>query len=193
MHDGILKFTAQMYPLDAYEERTVQLQVRKLKRWKTIAEAPIVNPGWTATFRVTDWDQSKTARYRVAYRDTAFYEGTIQKDPVDQETITVAAFTGNSIYKKHGGTIPKTDIVENLKKIKPDLLFFSGDQVYDHKRHYDYWITFGEDFGDIIRDTPTICIPDDHDVGHANLWGAGGKASKVPQGMTAAISCPQNT
>ena len=50
--------------------------------------------------------------------------------------IVVAAFTGNSIYPGHGGDIPKSDIVENLKRLQPDLLFFSGDQVYDHNQHY---------------------------------------------------------
>ena len=28
-----------------------------------------------------------------------------------------------------------------------------------------------------MKDRPTICIPDDHNVGHGNLWGAGGKQS----------------
>jgi len=94
----------------------------------------------------------------------------------------VAAFTGNSIYPGHGGDIPRTDIVENLKRIQPDLLFFSGDQVYDHNRHYAYWLKFGRDFGEIIRITPTVTIPDDHDVGHPNLWGAAGKKGERPTG-----------
>jgi len=29
-----------------------------------------------------------------------------------------------------------------------------------------------------MKDRPTICIPDDHDVGHANLWGESGIASR---------------
>ncbi len=29
-------------------------------------------------------------------------------------------------------------------------------------------------FRDIMRDRPTITIPDDHDIGQANLWGEGG-------------------
>ncbi len=31
-----------------------------------------------------------------------------------------------------------------------------------------------------MRDRPTICIPDDHDVGHGNLWGENGKRSTIP-------------
>ena len=42
------------------------------------------------------------------------------------------------------------------------------------------WLLFGRQFGDIIRDRPTICIPDDHDVGQGNLWGEGGKQALLP-------------
>ncbi|MEM6674441.1 MAG: hypothetical protein AAF726_16465, partial [Planctomycetota bacterium] len=43
--------------------------------------------------------------------------------------------------------------------------------------HYAAWLKFGRDFGDIIRDRPTLCLPDDHDVGQPNLWGESGKVS----------------
>ena len=38
---------------------------------------------------------------------------------------------------------------------------------------------FGRDFGDIIKDIPTISIPDDHDAGQPNMWGASGKVSNL--------------
>lgn len=57
---------------------------------------------------------------------------------IDKDIIIVAAFTGNSIYPRHGG--------------------------------------------DIIRNIPTVTIPDDHDVGQSNLWGAGGKISNTQAG-----------
>jgi hypothetical protein len=133
---------------------------------------------------------TKDVEYRVAHGRDAYYTGIIRKDPVDKNIIVVAAFTGNSIYTPHGGDIPKVDIVENLKKIKPDLLFFSGDQVYDHNRHYAYWLKFGRDFGDIIRITPTVTIPDDHDVGQANLWGHGGRLSHTRAGHDGGYAAP---
>jgi len=77
---------------------------------------------------------------------------------------------------------PRQDIVDNLKVQDPDLLFFAGDQNYDHRRHYAAWLLFGRQFGDIIRDRPTVTIPEDHDVGHGNLWGAGGRKSTAPAG-----------
>lgn len=182
VHNNVLKMTAQLYPLDEQDARVLRLAIDDGGAWKEIAQAEVIEPGFTATFRVEPWDSTREARYRVSHGESAHYEGTIRRDPVDKDVITVAAFTGNSIHPGHGGDIPKSDIVENMKRIKPDLLFFSGDQVYDHTRHYAAWLRFGRDFGDVIRDVPTVTIPDDHDVGHPNLWGAGGKQSMVPQG-----------
>jgi hypothetical protein len=34
---------------------------------------------------------------------------------------------------------------------------------------------FGWTFGNVMRDRPTVCTPDDHDVFHGNLWGEAGK------------------
>lgn len=182
VHNNTLKLTAQLYPLDDTDPRTVRLEVNRGGHWEQVATTEVVTPGWTAPFRVENWDMSQEVPYRVRHGESAVYEGLIRRDPLEKPEIVVAAFTGNSIYPGHGGDIPRTDIVENLKKHKPDLLFFSGDQVYDHNRHYAYWLKFGRDFGEAIRNTPTITIPDDHDVGHPNLWGAGGKQSFVAQG-----------
>ena len=182
VNNNVLKLTAQFYPLQEGESRKARLEIKDGRNWKQVAETGIIEKGWTAPFRVEGWDSTQTVDYRVAHGENAYYTGTIKKDPIKKNTIVVAAFTGNSIYPGHGGDIPRTDIVENLKKIKPDLLFFSGDQVYDHNRHYPYWLKFGREFGDIIRVTPTITIPDDHDVGQANIWGAGGKKSNTGAG-----------
>jgi len=102
--------------------------------------------------------------------------------PRDKDNTTVVAFTGNSIRPGHGGDESRQDLVDNIKRINPDLLFFSGDQVYDHMGHLNAWLRFGEDFGGVIANIPTVSIPDDHDVGQANLWGANGKRSGFSHG-----------
>ncbi|MHC4583418.1 MAG: hypothetical protein ACYS3N_02760 [Planctomycetota bacterium] len=190
VHNNIMKITAQLYPLREGEDRTVRLEIKQNRNWKQIAKSQVVERGWTAVFRVEDWNTTKDFEYRVVHGKNAYYTGIIRKDPVKKNTIVVAAFTGNSINPRHGGDISKTDIVKNLKKIKPDLLFFSGDQVYDHNRHYAAWLKFGRDFGDIIRITPTVTIPDDHDVGQANLWGAGGRLSHTRAGHDGGYAAP---
>ena len=73
----------------------------------------------------------------------------------------------------------RKEIVDNLRRHDPDLLFFGGDQHYRHTEHTTGWIEFGLQYRDIIRDRPTVCIPDDHDVGHGNVWGESGKRSRI--------------
>jgi len=182
VHERTLNLTAQLYPLQPDESRTVRLELEKNGRWQQVAESRAIEPGWTVPFRVQDWDPTRSIRYRVLHGPRASFEGTIRKDPVHKDEIVVAAFTGNSIYPDGGGDISRIDLVNNVKQIDPDLLFFSGDQVYDHKNHLGYWLKFGRDFGDVIRDRPTITIPDDHDVGQGNLWGAGGKQAYEEDG-----------
>lgn len=182
VNNKVLKLSAQLYPLKDSQTRQVYLQIMQNGKWTEIAQTEVVTPGWVAPFRVVNWDMSRTVRYRVAHGSKAFYTGTIQKDPKAKDVIVVAGFTGNSVARSHGGDLPKSDIVENIKKIKPDLLFFSGDQVYNHSQHLRFWLQFGRDFGDIIRDIPTVTIPDDHDAGQANLWGAGGKQCSTQAG-----------
>ncbi|MHC4636012.1 MAG: metallophosphoesterase family protein [Planctomycetota bacterium] len=190
VHNNTLKLSAQLYPLEDNENRTVRLQIKQAGKWEQIAQTEVIENGWLALFRVDNWNSSQDTEYRVAHGDKALYSGMIPKNPINKETIVVAAFTGNSIFPRHGGDIPRADIVENIKKLKPDLLFFSGDQVYNHHRHYEYWLRFGKDFGEITRNIPTVTIPDDHDVGQSNLWGASGKLSKTRQGDDGGYAAP---
>ncbi|MBK71907.1 MAG: hypothetical protein CMO76_00535 [Verrucomicrobiales bacterium] len=177
--DNTLKLTAQLYPLAEGAPLKACLEIEDNGLWKEVASTEIIKEGWTAPFRVEKWDDSKTVSYRVIHGKKATYEGTIRKNPTDKEEIVVAAFTGNSIHPGHGGDISRQDIIDNVKKVDADILFFSGDQVYDHHRHLAAWLKFGRDFGEIIKDRPTICLPDDHDAGQPNLWGESGKISTL--------------
>lgn len=181
VHDHTLKMTAQLYPLADGVDRTVKLQVLQDGRWKDIAATVVSEESygfpqadvkrWTAHFRVDRWDTSKDWKYKVvAAGGVANYPGTIRRDPVDKEVVVVAAFTGNSKFDRR----LKPDIIRNIKAQDPDMLFFSGDQSYDHKLHYHAWLLFGMQFGEITRDRPSVCIPDDHDIGQANVWGENG-------------------
>ncbi|MEE2825584.1 MAG: metallophosphoesterase family protein [Planctomycetota bacterium] len=190
VHDNTLKLTAQLYPLAEGDSQEVRLELEKDGKWVEVATTKVVQPGWTAPFRVENWDDTQTVKYRVAHGTEARYEGMIRKNPVDQDEIVVAAFTGNSIQPSHGGDISREDIIENVKKIDADLLFFSGDQVYNHTKHYAAWLKFGREFGEIIKDRPTICLPDDHDVGQPNLWGESGKVSTLAGASDGGYSRP---
>jgi len=170
---GVMKLTAQLYPLKPGESREARLELQREGTWVEAAKVPVLFPGWSAHFRVEKWDATKDVPYRVRHGDQASFEGVIRRDPVDQEEIVVANMSCNS--SRTTGLRP--EIIDNLKAQNPDLLFFGGDQTYRHTEHTAGWIEFGLQFRELMRDRPTIAIPDDHDVGHPNLWGENGKRS----------------
>ena len=183
---GTLKLSAQLYPLREGEERHVQLHVKEGDRWKPIATADVNPEGWLATFRIEGWDHTRDYPYRVTHAHRASFEGLVRKDPIDKDEIVVAAFTGNSNSDRG----PREDIVRNVRAQDADLLFFSGDQSYDHRHHTAAWLLFGRQFGEIIKDRPTVTIPDDHDVGQGNLWGEGGQVSHLQGGADGGYTMP---
>jgi hypothetical protein len=162
------------------------LEIEEDGRWREIARSEVDPVGWLATFRLEGWNQSKNTCYRVSHSGGSSFEGTIRRDPIDKDEIVVAAFTGNSNSDRG----MRSDIVRNIQAQDPDLLFFSGDQSYDHLDHTAAWLLFGRQFGEIIKDRPTITVPDDHDVGQGNLWGEGGKVSHHPGGADGGYIMP---
>ncbi len=173
-HDhGVLKLTAQLYPLKPDEPREVRLEFQRDGQWAEAARAAVIYPGWSAHFRSENWDDTRDVPYRVRHGESALFEGLIRRDPQGKPVIVVANMSCNS--SRTTGLRP--EIIDHLKAQDPDLLFFAGDQTYRHTEHTAGWIEFGLQFRDIIRDRPTITIPDDHDVGHPNLWGENGKRS----------------
>ena len=172
---GVLKLTAQLYPLKPDESREVRLEFQRDGRWVEAAKTQIVYPGWSAHFRIDNWDNTANVAYRVLHGDQAQFTGTIRRDPLDKDVIVIANMSCNS--SRTTGLRP--EILENLKAQDPDLLFFAGDQTYRHTEHTAGWIEFGLQFREVMRDRPTITIPDDHDVGHPNLWGENGVRSTL--------------
>ncbi|MEO1585076.1 MAG: hypothetical protein AAFR96_10980 [Planctomycetota bacterium] len=188
-HNGTLKLTAQLYPLADDIGRDAHLQVERAGEWHTIARTTIDDSAyggplgdlgrWTAHFRVDEWDPPRDHAFRVVAADgCASYEGTIRRDPVDKAEIVVAVLSCNSNEDRG----PREDVVRGVESHDPDLLFFAGDQVYDHRHHLQSWLAFGRQFGELTRHRPTVTIPDDHDVGQGNLWGEGGVRSHRPGG-----------
>jgi hypothetical protein len=204
---GTLKLTAQMPPVGGQDGKIVRLLVEKDSGWSEVGEAAIDPEARTAAFRVQKWDGAKETPYRILYELAAAegeprtyeFAGTIRKEPWDKKEIVLAAFTGNNDLG-----FPHAELTKNVAAQNPDLLFFSGDQIYESVGGYgiqtepveaailDYlrkWYLYGWAFRDLLKDRPTIAIPDDHDVYHGNLWGAGGKAT--PPGLTGAVAQDQ--
>ena len=186
-HDhGVLKMSAQLYPLKPDEARDVRLELKTDGQWRQVATAPVVYPGWSAHFRIEPWDSSRDVPYRVRHGAEAVFEGLIRKDPIDKDTIVVASLSCNSNADRG----EREEIVEKLKRQNPDLLFFAGDQSYDHKEHTAAWLLWGHHFREIIKDRPVVTIPDDHDVGQGNVWGEGGIVADGTDGASGGYFYP---
>lgn len=178
LSNNILKLTAQLFPLYPNESRELILEVYRNNIWEEIEKKKINEIGWAATFKVHNWNDTEDTKYRLKHGKNAEFNGLIRKNPVDKNTIKLAAFSCNS-NKDRGG---RENYVNNINHIDPDILFFAGDQSYDHKEHTAAWLKFGMQFREIFRERPCITIPDDHDIGQGNLWGENGKISSSPAG-----------
>ncbi len=198
LHGGVLKMTAQMPPLGEDDHSSVWLQAQYDGAWRFEGEAKIDPLARTATIRIENWNDQVDRPYRLACTlrtttgDSQAYvlEGTIRRDPVDKEVVTVADISCNAHY-----AFPNTACVASMTKLDPDLLAFTGDQYYEPSGGYGVdrsslenatldvlrkWLLHGWTWRELLRNRPAISIPDDHDVYHGNLWGAGGAAAPSP-------------
>jgi alkaline phosphatase D len=194
---GTLKLSAQLPPL-GNTLYSVQLQVRNGRgRWKTVSTGQAHPDAWNAVFRVPSWDDTENYAYRVVYRSPDSsgkvqrhtYEGTIRKDPKGRGELTIGHLT--CIWDMG---FPHTDFTQHLAAHKPDVLFWTGDQVYEPVGGFgvmetrdpkllvasilDYlrkWYIFGWSVRDLTRDIPSVCMTDDHNMFHGNIWGCGGR------------------
>ncbi len=176
--EKVLKLSAQLFPLYPNETREVRLEIKKEDKWQVIQKQSVNDIGWSALFRIENWDSSIDIPYRLRHAEGAVFEGLIRKDPINKQEIVLAALSCNS-NKDRG---PRSHYLRNIRHQDPDLLFFAGDQSYDHQEHTAAWLKFGLQFRDLFRDRPCITIPDDHDIGQGNLWGENGKISKIAAG-----------
>ncbi len=188
---NMLKLTAQMTPLGENDNSYLELHFFKEGAWQINQSVKIDPQSRTALFRIENWDSSQDMDYQLRYTEKrksgpeliTMYEGVIRKDPIDRPLVM-----GGLTCQYHYG-FPYRPLSENLKKVNPDILYFSGDQLYEGNGGYGIvrfpadtailnylgkWYMFGWAFGDLMKDRPTITIPDDHDVFQGNLWGSGG-------------------
>lgn len=193
----VLKLTALTGPLGEDDEPDVRLEVRRGDAWESLGRAALDRDSWTATFRAERWDATEAVPYRLAYRqryrdgeaEDFFWSGTIRDEPRDRP-LRLGALTCQNAY-----AFPYQPVVDNLARLDPDMLYFSGDQLYENHGGFGVirdepeaailnylrkFYMFGWSFGAVMRDRPTVCIPDDHDVFQGNIWGESGKPMTGP-------------
>ena len=193
-----LKMTVQFPPIHSHNKA-------QLKTYKGTHVASIDSLSRTATFKIEDWDTAKATPFEASLLNSNHvYSGTIRKEPLDTETIEIAAltchktYTGGLKWNEDGLWFPHTDTTDALQAKEPDMLYFSGDQIYEgdltpawqkNQEAYilDYlykWYHWCWAFHDLTRHSPTVVIPDDHDVYHGNLWGAGERTKQEIEGLS---------
>lgn len=189
----VLKLAALTGPLGADDNHQIELFVEQQDGWQSRGTATLDPEGWIATFRVPNWEQSRETRYRVVYCERLLdggereheWGGKIKANP-EGRPLRIAGMTCQNDY-----AFPYAPVAANLLRLDPDLLYFSGDQLYEQHGGFgvvrepadlailNYLRKFyqhGWAFREAMRDTPTVLITDDHDVFHGNLWGDGGIA-----------------
>ncbi|HAB15245.1 MAG TPA: twin-arginine translocation pathway signal, partial [Verrucomicrobiales bacterium] len=194
----VLKVTALTGPMGNNDNKTVELWVQRGARWQSIGEAELDPDAWVATFRIPNWDEAVATPYKLIYRERHRdgaetpdeWTGTIQANPLGRP-LRMAALTCQNDY-----AFPYEPVARNVARLKPDLVFFSGDQIYENHGGFGYirqpaerailnylrkFYQFGWAFRENMRDQPTLCLPDDHDVLQGNLWGAGGARMSRPE------------
>jgi alkaline phosphatase D len=150
---------------------------------------------WTGTFRIPNWKETQEASYRVVYVEKRpdgtetphYWTGKVKANPAGRP-LRLGALTCQNDYG-----FPYAPVADNVVKLDPDMLYFSGDQIYESHGGYGIirdpagpailnylrkFYQFGWAFREAMRDRPTICLPDDHDVFQGNIWGEGGAAMK---------------
>lgn len=192
--DGfVMKLAALTAPMGADDSHDVELLIEKNGQWKSLGKAPLDPDAWVANFRIPNWDEKTTTPYKVVYQQKhrsgkqteSTWEGIIRANPTGRP-LRLAAMT---CQKDYG--FPYAPVAENVIKLNPDMLYFSGDQIYEAHGGYGLirkpadrailnylrkYYMHGWAFRHAMKNAPTICLPDDHDVFHGNIWGESGAA-----------------
>jgi alkaline phosphatase D len=148
-----LKVGAQLMPIGESDPHNVRLEVRPIGgRWREAATARL-SPGYTAHFRIENWDRSQDAEYRLVHGES-MYGGTIRREPSDRAPLTIGLFScataaGRSLeggrgepelpdaeplgrYTSKSIYFPHAEVVRHASHHHPDLLVFAGDQLYEN-------------------------------------------------------------
>ncbi len=219
---GTLRMTAQLMPVTRELCDSVELQFTDEGKWQRVAVAAIDTPSYTASFRIDgitgsqDMPYRLLAHYRFGNTSVNSLTGTVKHDPVEKEEIKLlslscieqvikpdperwAGIDAGYFPFEWAVIYPHLRMTGNLRKQKPDILFFAGDQVYEGAsptaavfgdgaiEDYLYkWYLWCITYRDLTTTIPSITIPDDHDVYHGNLWGSGGRPTPAGLEGTAA-------
>ena len=176
-------------PTVTSEPETVKLWLREDANddWVLTRSQPVDRLTATALFAIESWPRHTQKLFKVTCGDSA-WEGTFRAEPKEGSVLKLAAL---SCHKDIAW--PWKEAIAEVISHDPDLVFFSGDQIYENdygspmfraqtteevpqgmKNYLEKYRKFGEAFRELMRNRPAIMITDDHDVFANDLWGKGG-------------------
>lgn len=198
----VIRLQAQLADLPAPQTPRLAFRSRRRARngrykWTVVARAQMNKDSKTALFvlRVPPkWRSARRVRYRVVHsfagRDYRWH-GVIPLSITASRKPKIAQFSCDRGY-----LFPQQHLVEDVRRKKPDLLAFMGDQIYENGgimgtfgvawypnlpfrmtiQDFMYkYMTFAWMFRHLMARIPSVFLLDDHDYFQSNLWGAAGK------------------
>ena len=200
---GTLRMNAQLAPFEKKYVQSLDLKILINGSWQTIASGKYDRPSSSALFTVPQWNVQQDIPYRIVWVGTGFdgknythhYAGTIRAEPLKRDVVL------GSFNCMHWSGYPYADSIAQMQNIQPDILAFTGDQLYEgaggygivtspleesRLNYFQHWFLHGLAFRELLANTPCMTINDDHDVFHGNVWGESGKA--VDAGKTGAAA-----
>jgi len=197
----VVKLTALLPPMAEQDHRRVELLTEHDGEWRSHGFAALDPDAWTATFRLSNWNERVATPFRLVFRERHTdggeteheWRGAIRPNP-NGRPLRLAGLTCQNDY-----SFPYAPVADHVLARDPDLLFFSGDQLYESHGGYGLirepagpailnylrkYYMFGWAFREAMRDRPTLCIPDDHDVFQGNIWGESGKPMDTGRGTS---------
>lgn len=191
-----LRLQAQLAPIE--KPVLAKLIIRGAKGEQPVQTKWSWSEGLSRTVRFVayNWKSQRSWHYEVQvkiYGRLHTSSGVIQREPPYNSPFKIAAFSCDEGYM-----FPLSSMVKQVYQQKPDLVYFAGDQMYyrtagfsmeqyakTHISMLDFlrrWYLFGWTWRQLLQNTPSIILPDDHDVFQGNLFGDGGRAMKKPKG-----------
>lgn len=148
-------------------------------------------PQWDAT-QSHDYEATYTETFRDGTSRESGWQGTIRANPAGP--LRLVALTCQNDYG-----FPYEPVATSLRKLDPDMLYFSGDQLYESHGGFGVirepaepailnylrkFYQFAWAFREAMAVAPTVCLPDDHDVFQGNIWGEAGKPMDKEKGTS---------
>ncbi|KXI28822.1 alkaline phosphatase D family protein, partial [Paraglaciecola hydrolytica] len=156
LNQDVLKLSCQFMPIDLslHQQAQLEYQYAGEQDW-TAGPIASIEDGYVALFRVTNWDSSRSAKYRIRFaeRQQTLFSGEIVKDHGSAQELKIALYsciipTAKSLdrdyytklvpqerllgrYTTDNILFPHNTLVENCDSHQPDLYVFAGDQYYE--------------------------------------------------------------